>query len=119
MRSWARRSFADATSSIARVILRVLRTESIRRLMSRWVAIPGLARGGRLGGLLAALALLGLLGLLELVGGRLPGGLLLGDRVLVHHAGDDLVQPGDPLVREVLGLADPLEHLARLLADRA
>ncbi len=37
IRSWARRSFADATSSMARVILRVLRTESIRRLMSRWV----------------------------------------------------------------------------------
>jgi hypothetical protein len=34
MRAWARRSFAAATSSIARVILRVFRTERIRRLMS-------------------------------------------------------------------------------------
>ena len=32
MRAWARRSFAAATSSIARVIFRVLRTERIRRL---------------------------------------------------------------------------------------
>ena len=32
IRAWARRSFAAATSSIARVILRVLRTERIRRL---------------------------------------------------------------------------------------
>jgi len=32
------RSFAEATSSMARVILRVVRTDSIRRLMSRWVA---------------------------------------------------------------------------------
>ncbi len=38
MFSWARRIFAEATSSIARVILRVFRTESIRRLMSRVVA---------------------------------------------------------------------------------
>ena len=36
--SCAWRSLAEATSSMARVILRVLRTESIRRLMSRVVA---------------------------------------------------------------------------------
>ena len=34
IRACARRSFAAATSSIARVILRVFRTERIRRLMS-------------------------------------------------------------------------------------
>ena len=38
MRSWARRSFEAETSSSAFVILRVLRTDEIRRLMSCWLA---------------------------------------------------------------------------------
>jgi hypothetical protein len=43
IRDCARRSFAAATSSIARVILRVLLTERIRRLMS-WTAATGYRR---------------------------------------------------------------------------
>ena len=51
MRSCARRSFADATSSMARVIFAVLRTESIRRLMSRWVVTPRPPRRPARGGI--------------------------------------------------------------------
>ena len=39
MRSWARRSFAAATSFMARVIFWVDSTERIRRWMSRSVAM--------------------------------------------------------------------------------
>src|SRR5574341_193041 len=42
MRSWARRSFAAATSFIALVICWVLLTDAMRRLMSRSVAIASL-----------------------------------------------------------------------------
>src|SRR5256712_2550690 len=44
MRSWARRSFAAATSFIARVIFCVDWTERIRRWMSRRVGIAGTLR---------------------------------------------------------------------------
>ena len=40
IRAWARRRRAPATSSIAFVILRVFRTERIRRLMS-WTSATG------------------------------------------------------------------------------
>src|SRR5258707_14688858 len=70
MRSCARRSLEAETSSSAFVILRVLRTEAIRRLMSCWLA-TGLGGRAHQAGLLLHLEALGELldGLLQLLHG--------------------------------------------------
>src|SRR3954447_26601707 len=85
IRSCARRSFEAETSSSAFVILRVLRTDEMRRLMSPWLAMA-------------------------LRGGAHQTGLLA-DLEALRELLDGLPERGHGVVGEVAAVADRRQHL--------